>query len=463
MTVLVLPLLAGCALVGPTDPEKPIPSPVTIAPCRTTATIAMSRTPYGNLGLQQAIELALANNPEVAAVRQDTAAAQARYRQAIGAALPSLHAVGGYTRFLDDQRLIQPHFNGELGVFGPNITSGDLVLTMPLFTGGRIINEIRAAKLLQQAATHQLARSREELVFNVTSVFDAILTSRRLIASLVASEKALTDQLQRVNDLIASQKAATVDRLRVEVRLADIRQKLVQARNLEAIQTRALAALLSVDGPSSDWNVAGELPVPVAGATEPLADVLARALQQRPDYLAARTALEAQARAVDAARAGHWPTVALAADYGGRWAIDPAQRPAGTSNPDDVGFAGVVVDLPIFEGGRITARVQEQRAKLGAAQERLRKLELQVRLEVETALLNITAAADRVAATQKAVEQAAESLRIERLKYDTGKGTIVDVLDAQAALLQAQTSYDQALADHHVALAQLRLATGELP
>jgi outer membrane protein len=79
---------------------------------------------------------------------------------------------------------------------------------------------------------------------------------------------------------------------------------------------------------------------------------------------------------------------------------------------------------------------------------------------VETAVLNVGASLERVHATEKAIEQAKESLRIEREKYDLGKGAIVDVLDAQSALLDSQTNYYRALADYNVALAQLRLATG---
>jgi outer membrane protein TolC len=76
-------------------------------------------------------------------------------------------------------------------------------------------------------------------------------------------------------------------------------------------------------------------------------------------------------------------------------------------------------------------------------------------------VLNIGSAAQRVEATEKSIEQAKESLRIEREKYDLGKGAIVDVLDAQSALLDSQTNYYRALADYNVALAQLKLAIGE--
>jgi outer membrane protein TolC len=135
-------------------------------------------------------------------------------------------------------------------------------------------------------------------------------------------------------------------------------------------------------------------------------------------------------------------------------------RPSGVNSSDDVGRLGIVLDIPIFEGGRIEARVRQERARLLAAQERLRRLELQVQLDVETAVLNIGSAAQRVVATEKAIEQAEESLRIEREKYDLGRGSITDVLDAQSALLDSQTNYFRAVADHSTALAQLKLAVG---
>jgi len=67
----------------------------------------------------------------------------------------------------------------------------------------------------------------------------------------------------------------------------------------------------------------------------------------------------------------------------------------------------------------------------------------------------------RVNATQKSIEQSKESFRIESLKYDLGKGSITDVLDAQSAQLEAETTYYQALTDYHISMARLKLATGE--
>lgn len=425
----------------------------------------MSPQDFGNLSLPKAVAIALENNPEVAATGYDVAAAQARKDGAWGAMLPSLSAEGAYTRYLDDQRLVPARYNGEMGTYSDSLFSGDLVLRVPLFTGGKLINEERASKLLSQAAEQRLGRTREELVFNVTSVFYGILAQQKFIDSLAFSRETLTSHLKRVNDLIAAQKAAKVDRLRTEVRLADVQQKIVRETNTLAIQKRLLANLMGVESPNATLGIQGALDE-VTTVSLTIEEGVSTAFSHRPDYLAAHKELEAQAKRVDVARAGHSPTVSLFGSYGGRWAADPTtQRDAEGSvlsgdNSEDVGSVGIGIEIPLFQGGRIAARVKEERAKLAAAQERFNKLELQIRLEVETAILNFGSASERAQTLRKSVEQAEESLRIERQKYDLGKGAIVDVLDAQSALLEAQTNYYGALADVHVARAQIDLSMG---
>jgi outer membrane protein TolC len=457
--VAVLVLASGCALMSPTDPYAgmarglwPYSSggsqPATFQPVE------------GPLTLDEAIRVALVNNPEAAAMAHDVEALESQCQVAGSQRWPSLHMAGGYNRYLDSQRLVAATENGEAGVFSRDIFAGDLVISMPLFTGGRITSEIKAAELLQKAAEHRLARTREELVFNVSSTFYNILAQREVIESLEFSRKALQGHLKRVQDLIAVQKAANVDQLRTEVRLADLKQRLMRERNVLAVQLRVLTNLLGLDRPEKPIEPTGELAFTKAVIPE-IDQALRQAFEGRSDYLAARAALEAQAKAVDAARGAQWPTISLQGTYGGRWAVNTTDQPSGMDRSDDVGRIGVVVDIPLFEGGRISARVRQEKARLLAAQERLRRLELQIQLDVETAVLNIASAAQRVEATEKAIEQAKESLRIEREKYELGKGAVVDVLDAQSALLDSQTNYYRALADYNVALAQFELATGK--
>ena len=405
------------------------------------------------LTLDQCIDIALRSNPGIAQKQWDTKTALAEKDMAKGSLWPAISAVGGYSYYRDD-RLIKPRRPGTLEVLGftDQLVSGDLVLTMPLYTGGRLINQVRAAELMSQSAKLQLLHSRTELVFNVSSVFYSMLGQREVISSLIFSQKALQEHHKRVSELLHAQKAAKVDLLRTEVRLADIQQQLLRQENVLNIQRFLLISLLGLDGHTDDLQIEGELTQTDASAD--LSHGLASAFNNRNDYQALQSRIAAQGKRLKMAKAGHLPQVSLRASYGNRWAAD-------SDEDNEVGEVGVFGVLPLFEGGRIVAGVRRERSRLRAQKEALRKLRLQIQLEVQTATSNIESTHARVGVTQKAVEQARESLRIEREKYDFGKGAIVDVLDAQSALLDSQTNYYQALADHNTAQAQFRLAVGE--
>lgn len=415
------------------------------------------------LDLNEAIRVALVNNPEVAAADQDVAIFRSQHEAVVAGSLPSVHGIAGYSRFFDDQRLVAARENGEPGVFGKDFVSADLTLAIPLFTGWKDTNESAATELLWRASIKRVSRNRQELVYNVSNLFYTILAHRHFLDALESLRAAVEAHRKQVVELIDAQKVARVDLLRAEVRAADLAQKALRERNLLAIERRALANLLGLGAGRADVDVRGSLELSAADPDQPADVLVSQALARREDLLSARLSADAQAKSVDAAASGYWPTISLQGSYGWRWAASPSDRPSGTDIAEDVGRVGIVLDMPLFEGGRTDARVAEQRARVVAARERLRKLELQIRLEVETAVLNVSSARERVLVTQKSIQQAEESLRIEHQKYDYGKGAIIDVLDAQAALLDAQASYARALADHGTALAQRKLALGETP
>jgi len=457
--LLALPGLAGCVLTHPTDADAPVRTAYrsSLGP-RPAPSADLPARPDQPLSLAQCVEAALANNPGIAQRRWDAESAAAERAGAAGRRWPTLSAAGGYRRHLDDQRLVGARKPGEPGAWSSDIFSADLLVSVPLFAGGRIVNEIRASELLSRAATNRLARTRNELVFNVSSAFYSILGQRRVIESLEFSRKALVEHRKRVGDLIAVQKAARVDLLRTQVRIADLDERLVREKNTLAVLGRLLANLMGLPHSSEGVAVQGALGLP-PGETGWRRD-MEKAFAQRNDYLAAQANVEAQARRVDAARAGHWPTASLDGTYGERWAAGDRARQPGADGAEDVGSIGVSVNLPLFQGGRTVAAVRRERARLASAREALRNLRLQIRLEVQTAALNVASGRERVAATATSIEQARESLRIEREKYALGKGSITDVLDAQSALLEAETSNARALADYNIAIAQYRLAVG---
>ena len=412
------------------------------------------------LTLDAAIKAAMANNPEVAAAKWDSAAALARKDRAAGQRLPDIGLSGDYTHRLDRERVIPTRREGEPGAFSRSVASAEVVLSVPVYTGGRLYSEVQAAELLREEARRNHVRTRQALVFDVSSVFFRILAQRSVIESLEVSEKALEEHLRQTEEWIALEKAAPVDRMRTEVRMAELRQDFVRETNLLSIQHRILANLMGLPGRAGRIEPAGELEEKMVFDLPDADDALETAKRNRQDFLAAKAAAEAHAKKVDAAKGDRWPVISLEGAYGGRRALGSVSGPGDDSG--DTGRIGVAMEMPLFQGGSVDASIRENRAEYAAARQRLRSLEHRIALEVETAVLDVQAADEQVRAGRTTVALARETLRIEQEKYAAGTASVADVLDAQAALLDAEKTYYRALAEFRTAVARLHLAMGEI-
>jgi len=249
--------------------------------------------------------------------------------------------------------------------------------------------------------------------------------------------------------------------LRTEVRLTNLKQNLLKEENTLAVQKRILFNLMGLDVVPGNALFAEELEPKESPADT--GRMLETAMKNRPDYQAAKDRLAAQSLRVEAAKAGHLPSLSLVGAYGIKDAPSPEDIGRNTKTTEDAGYVGLVLTIPLFEGGRVSAKVSEEMAALAAARERLKKLELQIRQDTETAAFDVLSNKARITATEKSIEQAKESFRIESLKYELGKGSITDVLDAQFAQLEAETTYYRALVDYYISMARLKLATGGTP
>jgi len=426
-----------------------------------SSAIADENTKRSPLSLSELIELGLANNPDISAQKHTIEAVESRLGVVSGAALPKIDATFGYNYFLDDQRLAPATSSPAPGVYTHNIVSGDIVMQIPLFTGGRISGEISASEFLLKAEEQSLAQTQEEMAFNITSVYYNILARQKVVESLEFSVNTLQEHLKRIEEMIAAEKAANVDRLRTEVRLASLNHRLAREENNLVIMHRVLSNLLGIKDSGRTFEIDGNLKFQGTDRLLSLQEHLDVALEKRQDYKALLSRLSAQSSNINAAKAARLPSVSFMASYGYRWAVSPVEQPAGTNNLEDVGKIGVVMNIPVFDGNRTREKIREEEAKLGSLKETLNKLKLRISLEVETALSDISSAGQQLEFLKKTEEQAKETFRIEQLKYELGKGAIIDVLDAQSELLEVQTGYYNALAEYNTGLARLRFVTGE--
>jgi outer membrane protein TolC len=181
--------------------------------------------------------------------------------------------------------------------------------------------------------------------------------------------------------------------------------------------------------------------------------LLAAAEGQRPELRAARLRVEQAGQGVGVARSAYRPQVGVGAmfDFMDGTHVDPF---GGTS-------FGLTASLPLLDGGLRRANTRSAEADQRNRQAEYERALLEIAQQVGSALLSLGAAEQNVTTAQTAVRAAQAEYTVGLQRYQSGRGVLVEVLDALAARTRAETNVVQALYEYNVARDQLRRAVGE--
>jgi outer membrane protein TolC len=323
------------------------------------------------------------------------------------------------------------------------------VLYSNLLTG-----QIDAATANALTTLRQFQRAQQEVRYQTIAAYYEVQRSLKRRDADAQAEKAMQAHAELTQKMFQVGKVPELDVLRVQVQLADLRQRLVVSENAVNL---ALARLRNVMGISDQEALSVEPPaenlvvelVPV----EPEEELLTRAYEQRPEIAAAQAQISRAEAEQRQAAAGKQPEVRAVGSY----------YREGTSPSLDYKdwYVGVRLSMPLHDSGATQHGVKAAQANQRAAEADLEATRQRVRLDVHEAWLGVREATERIAATQTAVQQATRALEIERKRYELGMNTILDVLDTQTAMTRAQYNFIDAYYAYHTALAKLHLAVAD--
>jgi outer membrane protein TolC len=409
------------------------------------------------LTLDDTIRLALSQNPYHLASGERVQAAKAIVREAAANFFPTLNAQGLHTL---DEKVFSLEFPDPITGKPQRVTMDftrdyqfSLSLSLPLFTGGRLISGFKQAKYNLLSTEEGARQSENTTVFNAKTAFYGCLIAKEFVKVAEEAVEVAEKHLKNVKSLHEVGMASKFDMLRSEVRVANLKPQLIKARNNLEIAKLGLKTLLGIDL-SQSLEIKGEL---IYEAYEPdLEECLAKALRNRPEVSQLNYQKQMAEETVRLARAADFPTVALSGTYN-FWA-DKLNFQKDTWQ--SFYAINLVLNVPIFNGFSASARVAQSKAVIRELELTRKGLEKTVGFEVRRAILNLKEAKESLLSQEKNVEQAQESLRIAELNFSEGLATTLDVSSAQAALSQAKINYTQALYDYVVSLAQLDKAMG---
>jgi outer membrane protein TolC len=420
-----------------------------------------SPAPSRPVTLDEAIRLAEANEPTFAAAEAEGRATQLERKDARAGLLPSAIY---HNQYLFTQ-------SNETAA---TTTQGGLNQSLPVFIANNAVHEyysqasvtenlglaqftaVRLADANAARAAAELEVARRGLVQTVVSLY---YTSGASNQKLLVAQRAL-DEANNFLDITTkrenAREAAHADVIKARLGVEQRQRDLDDAKLASAKARLELGVLLYPD-PSTDYTLAPvENPAPLADR----ATIDAAAKNNNPEIRSALAGVQVSQAQAAQARAGLLPDLSLNYIYG----IDaPEFAKRGPDGALNLGYsAGATLDIPIWDWLTSERKVKEANIRSQAAKAMLTNAQRKLLASLAEYYDEADVARRQLASLDASVNDARESLRLTRLRYVNGEGTVLDVVDAESTLISAENAQADGIVRYQTALAQLETLTGRL-
>jgi len=421
---------------------------LSLAAVAIVASVAASQQPI--LTLEDCVRIAWGEQPQVAIAEKSWKLAEERLKSIRANLFPQISAGYQFRRYLSTR------IGFQVGV--PKVVEEpvefketSLSISQLIFDSFQTPLQIRQAKSQANASFHTYERSRADIALQVAQQYLEVLRARALVK---LQERVLERAKRLLEAAEAGYKAGTaakLDVLRAQVQVRNAEVDLLAAKNQERI---AMLTLRNLMGVSDDFVF--EIAEPAEEPYEPpsLTECLAQALRQRPEVKEAEYQRESANIAKQLARINTLPLVNVSGSYN--------RYPSTTRITDKEWALNLIVSYPIFDGGRVRAELEQAKLQVEQADLNMKRTLDNIRLQVQQAYSNWQNAKERLSAAQEAVKEASETARLTEEAYKAGAVSLIDVINAQVALAQAETQEIQARYDLLRAVYAVRHAVGEI-
>lgn len=454
------------------------------------------------LSIEECRTLAIENNKELRIASEKEQAAYHRRKAAFTNYLPKISAAGAYMRTSDELSLLSDEQKNALGNLGTNVggqlqgilqqypslgeqlgpiagslvggldaagaglvdalrtdtrnmTVASVMLTQPIYMGGKIVAYNKITRFAEQIAQSQHDQQLQEVILEVDRTYWQIVSlqsKKQLAESYLELVRKLDGD---VDHLIEEGMATKADGLSIKVKVNEAEVTLIQVNNGLALSKMLLCQLCGLEMTTEVRlrDEATELP---AGTTA--ADI-ETALENRPELRSLDMAQQIGKHKVTIARSEFMPNIALT---GGYLTTNPSLTNGFQKKFNGLWNVGVVVKIPILTWGERHHKVQAARREAAIATYQFDEAAEKVELQVTQSRQKMQEATERYAAATRSQAEADENLRCATLGMQEGIIPVSNVLEAQTAWLSAHSEQLTARIDVMLADLYLRKALGTL-
>lgn len=334
--------------------------------------------------------------------------------------------------------------------FGTNVESNNTQRNYSLNASQMIYNRaaikgLQSQNALSEASDFTLESANQELITRTAQTYFNVLVALENLAATEAAETALQKQFDYASKRLEVGLAPITDVHEARAQYDDARARTITTRNTVEDAYQALSQITgqpvrSLKALPADFK-------PALPEAQNMDTWVNNAIQNNPSLRAQELAVRSAEINVETARAGHWPTLSLGASYGdsATWGDTTARgitendRSSGSRGPS----VGLTLSVPLYSGGAVQSGVRQALARRDSAQDELERQKRLLVRNTRNAYQVLVAGISEVEARRLAVVSAQAAYDASQVGLEVGTRTVLDVLNNQRTLLQAQQAYAQ--------------------
>ncbi len=420
-----------------------------------------AQTSVKNLTIDEAVRLGIDYSRQLKASNAKLDIAKAKREQYWAAQIPNLTASANYTRVSDNITPFSVTFPGAAAPFvlNPQVLNQyyfKLSAQQIVYAGGRALNFYKSSELLEKAAQLDVIKDKLEIKNNIEA---AVINLYKLQQSkLVLDEnfKVFSGRLTDAKNFTASGTAIYNDVMRADLAVTQIQTSQQEINN--AIETARFNLCIMLGLPT-DTKIELDSSSIITEKNLAVLDTYLTASAARPDIAAQDLRKQATEKMVEVAKGAYLPLVSVGANlYDNR----PNQR---VFPPEDAFKStwdlGVSVSYNISSLFTNKYQVNEAKANLAVADAIKEQLTDAAKMEIGASYFAYQTALEKIKLSEKTIEQTKENRRVINNRYKVQLSSIVELLDADALVINAQLNLESTKADAELAYRKLLKASGK--
>lgn len=397
--------------------------------------------------LLESYELARNSDPQFSAAESSRLISREGAVQARAALLPQIGGSASYTRSRSDSNGSQV-FGGTLITSDSesDTTSKQLGLNLQqMVYDHSVITRVRSQNALAQAGDFQLQSAADLLITRTSAAYFNVLVAMETLSAAEAQETALKKQFDFADKRLEVGLAPITDVHEARAQYDRARANTIVTRNALEDSYRALEEITG-----RDLRMLKALPQDFQPALPSEQDVegwVQTAIDNNPALKAKELQLKSAEANVDIARAGHYPTLYLGANYGrtrsdgDQTDLTPPKATTAFENESNSRSIGLTLSVPIFSGGATQSGVRQALAQRDATADELEQQKRALVRNTRNAYKTLIAGISEVEARKAAVFSARSAYDASQVGLEVGTRTVLDVLNNQQTLFNAEQEY----------------------